>query len=159
MLEKCRNAKERWGGVSRIIDHWLEQRQSLISAFIRLPEHKLGDELNQKLAEFCAELIDYMSSGHFEVYEQLLREGNDFQDGSLEIAQALLPGIQPSTDAGLDFNDRYNGFEQPTLREIHEFANDLSRLGEHLEERFEIEDQLIEHLHTAHRDLVAGVDA
>lgn len=156
MLEKCRSAKERFGGVSRIIDHWLEQRQTLISAFIHLPEKTVGESLNSQLDSFCAELIDYLSSGHFEVYEQLLREGSDFADGGVEKAQTLLPLIQPSTDLALDFNDRYNGFQHPTLQELHEFSNELSLLGERLEERFEIEDQLIEILHNAHREQMAG---
>ncbi|WP_151704965.1 sigma D regulator [Nitrincola alkalilacustris] len=154
MLEKCRNAKERWGGVSKIIDQWLEQRQQLISTFINLPEARVGEELNLELDKFCSLLMDYLSSGHFEVYEQLLREGSDFADGSVEKAQLLLPKIQPSTDVALDFNDSFNGFDLPTLSELREFTAALSHLGEELEERFEIEDQLIEVLHNAHRSQV-----
>lgn len=155
MLEKCRNAKERWGGVSKIIDQWLEQRQQLISTFINLPEARVGEELNLELDKFCSLLMDYLSSGHFEVYEQLLREGSDFADGSVEKAQLLLPKIQPSTDVALDFNDSFNGFDTPSLRELREFTAALSHLGEELEGRFEIEDQLIEVLHNAHRSQVA----
>jgi len=84
MLEKCRDAKERWGGVSTIIDHWLEERQQLISVFVSLQGQEAGDPLNSSLSEFCVLLMDYLSSGHFEVYEQLLREGSEFADGSLE---------------------------------------------------------------------------
>ncbi|WP_409524542.1 sigma D regulator [Nitrincola sp. MINF-07-Sa-05] len=157
MLEKCRNAKERWGGVSKIIDQWLEQRQQLISMFINLPDSRVGDELNTQLEKFCSLLMDYLSSGHFEVYEQLLREGSDFADGSVEKAQLLLPKIQTSTDVALDFNDSFNSFDEPTLRQLREFATALSHLGEELEERFEIEDQLIEVLHNAHRTQVAEV--
>ncbi|KDE41068.1 MAG: Rsd/AlgQ family anti-sigma factor [Nitrincola lacisaponensis] len=152
MLEKCRNARERWGGVSQIIDLWLEQRQQLISCFISLPETEVGEPLNSRLDTFCSLLIDYISSGHFEVYEQLLNEGNEFQDGSVEQAQKLLPRIQPTTDFALDFNDTCQGFSQPTLQELRDFSNQLSRLGEMLEERFSIEDQLIEILHTAHTE-------
>lgn len=150
MLEKCRNARERWGGVSQIIDHWLEQRQQLISSFINLPDAEVGESLNAKLDNFCSVLIDYISSGHFEVYEQLLNEGREFKDGSVEQAQNLMPLIQPTTDIALDFNDACQGFNHPTLRELRDFSNQLSTLGETLEERFSIEDQLIEILHTAH---------
>ncbi|WP_151671213.1 sigma D regulator [Nitrincola schmidtii] len=152
MLEKCRNARERWGGVSQIIDHWLEQRQQLISAFINLPDAEVGESLNAKIDNFCSVLIDYISSGHFEVYEQLLNEGREFKDGSVEKAQMLLPLIQPTTDFALDFNDACNGFSKPTLRELRDFSNQLSHLGESLEERFSIEDQLIEILHNAHSE-------
>ena len=154
MLERCRNAKERWGGVSTIIDHWLEERQQLISVFVSLQGKEAGEPLNSALSEFCTLLVDYLSSGHFEVYEQLLREGREFADGSLERSQTLLPQIQPSTDAALDFNDRYGGLERPTLRQLFQLSQDLSTLGESLEERFELEDQLIEILHNAHKDLV-----
>lgn len=152
MLEKCRNARERWGGVSLIIDHWLEQRQQLITAFMHLPDAEVGDSLNAKLDNFCSVLIDYISSGHFEVYEQLLNEGREFKDGSVEKAQTLLPLIQPSTDIVLDFNDSCQGFNKRTLRDLREFSNQLSTLGETLEERFSLEDQLIEILHTAHSE-------
>lgn len=91
MLEKCKSAKERWGGVSEIIDNWLEGRQKLISLFVHLPEQPINDELNGRVQMFCQVMMDYLSSGHFEVYEQLLLEGRDFADGSLQEGQELLP--------------------------------------------------------------------
>ena len=152
MLEKCRSARERWGGVNIIIDHWLDQRQQLIISFINLPDAEVGESLNNKVDSFCSILIDYISSGHFEVYEQLLNEGRDFRDGSEEKAQALLPLIQPMTDFALDFNDECQHFKKPTMRDLIKFSSRLSKLGEVLEERFLIEDQLIEILHSAHNE-------
>lgn len=154
MLEKCRNAQERWGGVSEIIDHWLEERQELISTFVHLPEQSVEEGLSKQVERFCELLMDYLSSGHFEVYEQLLREGSEFDDGSVEAAQTLFPKIQISTDAALDFNDKYAASGTLTVRLVKEMANDLSVLGERLEERFELEDQMISVLHTSHRSLV-----
>ncbi|WP_415889621.1 sigma D regulator [Neptuniibacter sp. SY11_33] len=156
MLEKCKNAKERWGGVSEIIDSWLEERQMLISQFVHLPEHHINEELNNKAQGFCQTLMDYLSSGHFEVYEQLLLEGSDFNDGSLEEGQSLLPKIQVSTDIALDFNDDFNNLLDPTVQQIREFSERLSKLGEALEERFELEDKMIAVLHTSHREAVEG---
>lgn len=153
MLEKCQTAQERWGGVSDIIDHWLEDRRKLISRFMAFPNTSVT-QLEDTLSEFCTALMDYLSSGHFEVYEQLLREGSEFNDGSLEEAQKLFPLIQPTTDAALDFNDDYAAFEAPTVQQIRELSFQLSRLGEHMEERFALEDKLIEILHTAHKDQV-----
>jgi regulator of sigma D len=154
MLEKCQTAQERWGGVSDIIDHWLEDRQKLISQFVSMPSVTVSD-LENKLALFCTSMMDYLSSGHFEVYEQLLLEGGEFNDGSLEEAQKIFPKIQPTTDAALDFNDDYASLTNPSVQQIREFSFRLSKLGESLEERFALEDKLIEILHTAHRDLVA----
>ncbi|MBU2967111.1 sigma D regulator [Amphritea sp. 2_MG-2023] len=154
MLEKCRNAQERWGGVSDIIDNWLDGRQKLISFFVSLPQQNVQETLNDKIQEFCQLMMDYISSGHFEVYEQLLKQGSEFNDGSLEKAQALFPNIQNSTDAALDFNDIYSSFEGITLQEMYELTCQLSSLGETLEERFALEDKMIEILHIAHRERV-----
>ncbi|MDO6565007.1 sigma D regulator [Amphritea sp. 1_MG-2023] len=154
MLEKCRNAQERWGGVSDIIDNWLEERQKLISFFVSLPQQNIQNTLNDKIQEFCQQMMDYISSGHFEVYEQLLKQGSEFNDGSLEKAQALFPKIQDSTDAALDFNDIYSNFEGQTLKDMYELTCQLSALGEALEERFSLEDNMIEILHIAYRERV-----
>ncbi len=152
MLEKCQGAQERWGGVSEIIDAWLEGRQVLISQFVSLPAQSIAHGLNERLSLFCDLLMDYLSSGHFEVYEQLLREGGEFQDGSLEEAQQLFPLIQPTTDQALDFNDRFSSMNDPSVQEIREFAEQLSLLGEALESRFSLEDKMIELLHLTHSE-------
>ena len=150
MLEKCKGAKERWGGVSEIIDAWLEGRQELISHFVALPSQSISHGSNDRLGLFCGLLMDYLSSGHFEVYEQLLREGSEFNDGSLEEAQLLFPLIQPTTDQALDFNDKFSIMQDPSVQEIREFAEQLSLLGEALENRFSLEDKMIELLHLTH---------
>ncbi|MCV6589611.1 MAG: sigma D regulator [Marinobacterium sp.] len=152
MLERCRNARERWGGVSEIIDTWLSERQILISRFISLPSQDVTDGLDTAVERFCQLLVDYLSSGHFEVYEQLLREGSQFDDDSVEQAQALFPRIQASTDLALDFNDCYSGLRNPTIQDVRELSGALSDLGVALEERFSLEDRMIEVLHTAHRE-------
>lgn len=152
MLENCHNAQERWGGVSTIIDAWLSERQALISGFVALPSAVIGEDLNSRLSNFCDLLMDYLSSGHFEVYEQLMLEGHEYADGSAEAAQQLIPKIQVSTDMALDFNDDFQKFEQATVADIRDFSLRLSTLGEALEERFNFEDKMIALLHESHRD-------
>ncbi|MGB0663123.1 MAG: sigma D regulator [Pontibacterium sp.] len=159
MLEKCKTAKERWGGVSEIIDSWLESRQALISSFVHLPEQSVTQNLITHLREFCLLSTDYLSSGHFGVYDQLIREGEEFNDGSVEKAQALFPQIQKSTDFALDFNDDYATVEDLTVQDVRTLANRLSDLGEVLEERFALEDQLIAILHTSHSQVVNSDEA
>lgn len=154
MLENCKTAQERWGGVSEIIDNWLASRQALISAFVTLPSATIGDELNTRLSNFCDLLMDYLSSGHFEVYEQLILEGKEFADGSDAAGEKLLPLIQVSTDRALDFNDDFDRFDAPSVAEIRDFSSRLSQLGESLEERFELEDKMIELLHDSHREQI-----
>jgi len=152
MLENCKTAQERWGGVSDIIDGWLASRQALISAFVALPSATIGDELNSRLSSFSNLLMDYLSSGHFEVYEQLILEGKEFGDGSDAAGSKLLPLIQASTDRALDFNDDFDRFDEPTLAEIRDFSARLSQLGESLEERFDLEDKMIALMHDSHRE-------
>jgi len=152
MLEKCLDARERWGGVSELIDRWLHERQDLLSRFIALPQAPVEAQICPALQGFCDVLVDYVSSWHFGVYEHLLAEADSFNDGGIELARELDPRMQATTDAVLGFNDQYSDLQQLTLQDAAHLAERLSALGETLAERFELEDDLIERLHTAHKD-------
>lgn len=156
MLENCRSAKERWGGVSDLIDRWLKERQELIVHFCDLsgPESQISeDELVEKFVRLCEILVDYVSAGHFEVYEQLIREAKEFNDGGLELAAKVYPRLAETTEVALNFNDRLDG-KKLSSEEVRVLFQELSKLGETLESRFEMEDFLIEHLHNVHADKV-----
>ncbi len=152
MLEQCRNAKERWGGVSDLIDRWLQERQDLLSLFVALPQQQLGAELVELLHDFSQIMVDYASSWHFGVYEHLLAEADEFNDGGLELARELDPRIRATTDAVLTFSDNYSERKNLCVQDVAHLSRDLSELGELLAERFELEDQLIGSLHHAHKD-------
>ena len=96
MLEKC-SIQERWSGVEALIERWLEERQALIVQFCAVSGvHDLSstDEGPQlQLQSFCQILVDYVSAGHFEINYQLLREAEEFEDGSAEAAKALMPKL------------------------------------------------------------------
>ena len=158
MLENCRNARERWGGVSELIDRWLKERQELLVCYCDLSaetEFTRTDALTAKFVRLCEVLVDYVSAGHFEIYGQLIREAREFNDGGLELATRLYPRIQQTTEVALDFNDRLDG-RSLSETEVRALFEALSRLGEALESRFEMEDLLIEHLHNAHAGKVAS---
>lgn len=105
MLESCRNAQERWGGVHLLIDRWLHERHALINAYDRL--HIERDDARQALQRFCEYLVDYVSAGHFEIYEQLLAEAEAFGDArAIELAKQIYPRIETITQVALSFNDR-----------------------------------------------------
>ena len=38
MLEDCKSASERWGGVHQLIDRWLEQREHLLEVLSELEQ-------------------------------------------------------------------------------------------------------------------------
>ena len=155
MLENCRSAKERWGGVNDIIDRWLHERQQLLVCYCDLSGTPVFDESNvthqEQLKRFCQVLVDYISAGHFEVYDQLIKEGQEFGDKvALKTAAELYQEIDDTTESLIDFNDKYQETD-----DLSELANDLSAIGQNLEPRFTAEDQMIEVLHTSHKDLVA----
>lgn len=154
MLENCKNAKERWGGVSEIIDRWLEDRQAMLVQYCALSglDQNLSDlQRGEKLRGFCQILVDYVSAGHFEVYDQLIKEGREFDDAeALQEAGKLYDTIDTTTERLLDFNDKYLETD-----DVSSLTVDLSHLGEALEVRFSAEDRLISVLHTSHKDLVS----
>lgn len=154
MLENCKTAKERWGGVSEIIDRWLEDRQAMLVQYCALSglDQNLSDlQRGDKLRSFCQILVDYVSAGHFEVYDQLIKEGREFDDAdALQEASKLYDTIDTTTERLLDFNDKYLETD-----DVSSLSSDLSLLGEALEVRFSTEDRLISVLHTSHKDLVS----
>jgi len=99
-LERCQNAQERWGGVHKLIDSWLQARHELVGAFDALgakPE-ALGEN-RETLQDFCGVLVDYVSAGHFGVYEQLTKEAEAFDDQrGLELAETIYPRIDVITE-------------------------------------------------------------
>ncbi|MGF2735463.1 sigma D regulator [Marinobacter sp. DUT-1] len=158
MLENCRNARERWGGVSELIDRWLKERQELLVHYCDLTgenDFSQTEALTEKFVRLCEVLVDYVSAGHFEIYEQLIQEAREFNDGGLELAAKVYPKIEQTTEIALNFNDRLDG-QSLSESQVRELFNELSRLGEALESRFEMEDFLIEHLHNAHAEKVAS---
>ncbi len=152
MLENCQDAKERWGGVSQIIDRWLTERQEMLVRYCSLSNNqdKPDDARGEKLRTLCQVMVDYVSAGHFEVYDQLIKEGQDFGDEkALKEGAEHFKVVDATTEGILDFNDKY--LETDDLSSLN---IDLSNLGETLEARFAAEDRMIAVLHSAHKDLV-----
>jgi len=153
MLENCKSAQERWGGVSEIIDKWLAERQTMLVDYCALSEG-VEDLDNAStglhLRKLCQMLVDYVSAGHFEIYDKLVKEGQDLNDvEGLRLAGGLYKTVDSTTEFILDFNDKYQEID-----DLDAIETDLSRLGELLATRFEAEDQMIEVLHYAHQDLI-----
>jgi len=158
MLEGCKDAKERWGGVNDLIDRWLNERQELLVLYVAIkglkPFSPRETPLSVKVQAFCQVLMDYCSAGHFEVYEQLIKEAQEFDDGGIELARRHYPRLEDITDKCVAFNDKFDSAEH-CIENLSDLAKDLSELGELLEERFQLEDDLIENLHNAHKEMIA----
>jgi len=148
MLNKLKQAKEEWGGVLSIIDNWLDARQKLVVMYCELAglppynQEKKGLPKQALITEFCQQLLDYASTGHFEIYQQIIKKSKLDGEENLKIAQELYSRITTTTDTALNFNDTYaeNASDQTLLN----FDKDLSELGQVIESRFEREDQLLQ---------------
>ena len=153
MLDNCKSAQERWGGVSEIIDRWLRERQELLVLFCNLSEiaeNSQHGSCEKSVQKLCQIIVDYVSAGYFEVYDQLVKEGQESgnQEG-LKIAGESFKIVDQSTEYILDFNDKYQETD-----DLDSLIEDLSRLGEVLAHRFEAEDKMIETLHVANKEKI-----
>lgn len=79
MLNQLENLTERVGGSNKLVDRWLDVRKHLLVAYYNLVGIKPGKEsymrLNEKaLDDFCQSLVDYLSAGHFSIYERILHK-------------------------------------------------------------------------------------
>jgi regulator of sigma D len=95
----------------------------------------------QPLALFCQTLVDYAGLAHFELFEKLADEAaaeSDIRDR----ARGLYLPLVESTQRLVDFNDKYDAAAEAFS--VDPLAEDLSRLGENLAARFELEDSLIQ---------------
>ena len=156
MLETS-DKKARWSGVESIIERWLQERQSLIVQYCGvsgvLQFSPRSTQSSMRLQKFCQLLVDYVSAGHFEIYYQLVREAEEFNDDGVATANRILPAISNSTEVALGFNDHFGN--PGDITENQQLPAELSALGETLAARFELEDELIDVLHNAHREQLA----
>ncbi|CAM4264277.1 Rsd/AlgQ family anti-sigma factor [Pseudoalteromonas byunsanensis] len=156
MLSRLEQAQEKWGGSHSVIDAWLAERQELLLQYCKIAgfspydkkDHALPDQL--QIQSFCQILMDYLSAGHFEIYDNLVEACEEKGPDSAKLAQELYPRIADTTDVALDFNDKYAENSQEQV--LRDFDRDLSHLGEVLESRFELEDELIDNLYANHTD-------
>ncbi len=155
MYTRLQTARQQWGGSLTAIDNWLEERQQLIVSYCKLaalpPFDKTKSELLPGQADiqtFCQILMDYLSAGHFEVYDQIVSQCEVNGHDSKSLAEKLYPRISASTDLALEFNDTYA--EQIDESNSAKFDEHLSQLGQALEERFSLEDELIQTLFQRH---------
>ena len=145
MLNQLESLTERVRGSNKLVDRWLHVRKHLLVAYYNLVGIKPGKEsymrLNEKaLDDFCQSLVDYLSDGHFNIYERIIRE----MEGTTPYlaASKLYPLLEANTQQIMDYYDSTleNAIDHDNYLE---FQQALSDLGEALEERFTLEDKLI----------------
>jgi len=139
-------APERRTGSQSVVDKLVAERTEMLGLFCRVAglepfEHEAHRKPARKiLQEFCQVLVDYIAAGHFSLYERIVN-GTERRSAIKDLANRLYPRIADTTQTALDFNDKYdNGDDDEIADSIHD---DLSRLGEALALRIELEDQII----------------
>jgi regulator of sigma D len=136
---------ERRTGTHFTIDKLMAERTEMLTLFCRVAglepfEHHRGKiPAKELLQEFCQVLVDYLAAGHFSLYERIAN-GTERRQNVAQLAAQVYSKIADSTQAALDFNDKYDGQH---FEIAMSFQNDLSRLGEILASRIEMEDRLI----------------
>ena len=142
--------------MSEMIERWIEERRELLVKYCELTE--VTDFLDPKnnydaeLQQFCEIMVDYVSVGHFEVFEQITKEAEIFgNDQGLDKSPELIDKIQTTTELILDFNDKYI-----TAKDLDALIIDLAALGETFVQRFADEDVLIDLLHSTNVSKLIG---
>ena len=105
--------------------------------------HELDND-NILLQEFCENLIDYLAKGHFELYQRI-NDGEERRQDIINLAREFYPRIAETTNYAVDFNDEFDKSLQKPGSFDH-YGERLSKLGEELAIRFELEDKLINSL-------------
>jgi regulator of sigma D len=145
-------AKERRAGSQELVQKLVAERTEMLSLYCQLAGlEPYGNGKNSRvkhsqelLQKFCQVLVDYIAAGHFSLYERIVN-GTERRQQISALAENLYPRIAKSTEAALDFNDKYDCGDHCEI--AASFSDDLSRLGEELAARIELEDKLIRHLH------------
>ena len=120
------------------------ERKEVWSLYCNVAELKpfsANDAVKSLLTQFSQMLVDYVSLGHFGVYERLLA-GTERRNRVLSVAKELYPEFSATTDAAISFNDKYDNVEK--IGVFEDLEQDLSALGESLEKRIDLEDRLCE---------------
>ena len=147
--DKATQSQERRTGTKQLVERLTSERAEMLALFCQVAglepfkQDKSKTPPRALLDKFCQVLIDYIAAGHFSLYERIVN-GKERRRDTAKLAEDLYPRINQSTDAAITFNDKYDSEKYPEISD--ELEGDLSRLGEELAKRIELEDQLLKAL-------------
>lgn len=148
MLNRLESLTQRVGGSNELVDQWLQARKQLLVAYCTLvgikPNKEKHTPLNEKaLDNFCQNLVDYLSAGHFNIYARIIKQVEGSNSPKMALATQFYPKLQDNTETIMAFYDRYTevDIDQDVCTEFHQALSDI---GEALAARFSLEDQLIQ---------------
>jgi regulator of sigma D len=127
-----------------LIQELVITRNQMLTLFSQLAELKpfQPDEGTcEVLQEFCETLVDYTLQAHLNLY-RYIEEKLEKRKKVLQLAEQIYPRILATTEMISAFNDTYEEINDKL--DASHLEQNLSRLGEALATRIELEDQLIE---------------
>jgi len=146
------------------IKRLIKERNSVLSQYYNLGKHAEDPVIDinntiELLEEFCQELVDYLATGHFEIYRRI-EEGNERRNEITKLAEKIMPRINDTTQIAVAFNDLFENTENIDEAAIKQLPKYLSKLGKELATRIELEDQFINALLTSsEKPVLAAVSA
>lgn len=144
MTHKPYSGAERRHQTNKMIDELLEERRQVWSLYCHIAElrpYTADKPVESLLQEFCQVLIDYLSLGHFGIYQRIVN-GQERRRTVIQVAEEIYPRIAETTEKAVEFNDKYEKLHGAKI--IHTLSEDLSKLGEELAARSELEDRLVD---------------
>ncbi len=125
-----------------LVSELQKERKDVWSLYCKVGELKpfsSSSETQSLVTKFSQLLIDYVSLGHFGIYERIL-SGTERREAILNKAKIIYPEFSKITDAVVSFNDKYD--VQKNAFSVKDLELDLSSLGEKLAKRIDLEDEL-----------------
>ena len=108
-----------------------DSRQRLIAYLVKLNQaldQDLTDLSQALLQRFCESLVDYLSAGHFTLFQRVVLAADEYA------------AIESTTALAMTFNDRYGDLIEIETLQIKAALENLAQV---LGTRFEIEDDII----------------
>ncbi|MCW8922187.1 MAG: sigma D regulator [Gammaproteobacteria bacterium] len=130
------------------IKQLITERNNVLSKYYNLTHHINGNgtvdiaSLQEILQEFCQDMIDYVATGHFEIYRRI-EDGSERRREIIELSDVFFQKIINTTRTAIHFNDHYDFSNEFTSEIMRVFPKHLSELGENLATRIELEDKYI----------------
>jgi regulator of sigma D len=137
---------DRREGTHEMVRKLLDERQEMLALFCRvagLEPYKTAAPDGSVLQKFCEVLVDYSAFTHFEIFERIVA-GRERRSQVVEVAREVYPRIAEASEVAVEFNDKYDASAHSL--DLQQLDRDLSRLGEELAIRIEMEDRIIEAL-------------
>ena len=131
------------------IKQLIAERNNVLSQFYNLASqadqrsnYDEPDDILELLQEFCQDLVDYMATGHFEIYRRI-EDGDERRNEMIGLANDIFPRIANTTQVAIDFNDLYDSSKDFDKEVLKDLSKQLTVLGENLATRIDLEDKFI----------------